>query len=181
MRHLVPVLDLGALRRQDEFRSFRSGPGETDRAPCVRTNEMADTENQRPSFHWQAVCIDCADAEELAVFYSRLLGWEITARDTSATRAGGSGWIMMRDPSGGVALSFQAEEWYQPPVWPEEPEVQAKMLHFEIAVDDLEGAVAHVVATGGRTAPHQPADRDPARLRVMLDPAGHPFCLFTDE
>lgn len=142
---------------------------------------MANAQDSRPSFHWGGVCIDCADAEELAEFYGRLLGWEITARDTPVTRAGGSGWISMRDPAGGVALSFQAEQRYQPPVWPEEPDAQAKMLHFEIAVDDLEAAVAYAIAAGGRVAPHQPEDRDQDQLRVMLDPAGHPFCLFTGE
>ncbi len=133
---------------------------------------------QRPVIRWGAVCIDCADAEELAAFYSRLLGWEITSRDTPDSRQGGAGWILMRDPAGGVGLSFQAEEWYQPPVWPEEPGAQTKMSHFEIGVDDLEAAVAHAIAAGAREAPLQPQDRGRDELRVMLDPAGHPFCLF---
>jgi catechol 2,3-dioxygenase-like lactoylglutathione lyase family enzyme len=142
---------------------------------------MAKTRRSHPAMRWTGVCIDCADAEELAEFYGRLLGWEISARDTPATRQGGSEWIAMLDPAGGVGLSFQAEEWYEPPVWPEQPGAREKMLHFEIAVDDLDAAVADVVTAGGRIAPHQPADRDPAHLRVMLDPAGHPFCLFADE
>lgn len=125
------------------------------------------------------VCIDCADAEELAGFYARLLGWEVAARDTPATRKGGAGWVLLRNPAGGVGLSFQAEEWYQPPVWPEEPGALAKMLHLDLEVDDIEAAVAHALTLGTRIAPHQPPDRDPAELRVMLDPAGHPFCLCT--
>ena len=120
---------------------------------------------------WTGVCLDCADAEELAQFYSALLGRPITARD-------GKGWVQMRDPDGGIGLNFQAEDWYEPPVWPEEPGAQAKMLHFEILVDDLEAAVARVVAAGGHIADDQPKDRAPERIRVMLDPAGHPFCLF---
>ena len=70
---------------------------------------MATTQDPRPSFHWGGVCIDCADADELAEFYSRLLGWEVAARDTPATRKGGTGWVALRDPAGGVGLSFQAE------------------------------------------------------------------------
>jgi hypothetical protein len=85
----------------------------------------------------------------------------------------------MRDTADGVALLFQAEEWYQPPVWPEEPNTQAKMMHLEIEVDDLEGAVAFAVAAGAAVALHHPEDRDQSQLRVMLDPAGHPFCLAT--
>jgi catechol 2,3-dioxygenase-like lactoylglutathione lyase family enzyme len=125
---------------------------------------------------WDGVCIDCADAEEMAEFYSALLGWEIGHRDTAANRQGGSGWVSLRNPDGGMGLSFQAEEWYRPPVWPEEPGIQTKMIHFELTVDDLDGAVADVIAAGGRLADHQPGDRAD-ELRIMLDPAGHPFCL----
>lgn len=128
---------------------------------------------------WTTVCLDCADAEELAAFYAQLLGWEITRRDSKHDREGGAGWINMRNPAGGVGLNFQAEEWYEPPVWPEEPGAQAKMIHFEVLVDDIDGAVARVLEIGGTEAPHQPVGRDRATLRVMLDPAGHPFCLFT--
>ena len=56
---------------------------------------------------------------------------------------------------------------------------QTKMLHFEILVDDVDAAVAYAKSLGA-TEPEQPADRDPAQLRVMLDPAGHPFCLCLD-
>jgi catechol 2,3-dioxygenase-like lactoylglutathione lyase family enzyme len=127
----------------------------------------------RPPLRWTGVCLDCADADELAQFYSTLLGWEITARD-------GADWITMRNPAGGVGLNFQAEAWYEPPVWPEQPGAQTKMLHFEILVDDMEAAVAYAVAVGARIAPHQPEDRAQDELRVMLDPAGHPFCLYVD-
>ncbi len=134
----------------------------------------------RPSITWGGVCLDCADAEELAEFYCALLGWEVSGRDTPETAKGGSGWIALANPDGGVALSFQAEEWYQPPVWPEQPNSLDKMIHFEVVVDDVAAAVGYVLAIGGREASPQPADRDPAQLRVMLDPAGHPFCLFHD-
>jgi catechol 2,3-dioxygenase-like lactoylglutathione lyase family enzyme len=122
----------------------------------------------------------CGDAERMAAFYGRLLGWPVTGRDTREDRRGGTGWVGMEDPNGGVGLSFQSEEWYQPPEWPEEEGFQAKMMHFEMSVADLDAAVAEVTASGGRVAPHQPADRDQARHRVMLDPAGHPFCLCSD-
>lgn len=124
-----------------------------------------------------SICIDCGDAEELAIFYSRLLGWEIGARDTPQSRKGGAGWVALRNPSGGIGLSFQAEEWYEPPVWPEEPGQQTKMLHLDMGADDIDAAVALVISLGGKLAPHQPEDRAGEDLRVMLDPAGHPFCL----
>lgn len=127
----------------------------------------------RPTIRWTTLTIDCADAEALGAFYSRLLGWEIVDRD-------GAGWLQLRDPLGGVGLNVQAEDGYEPPVWPERPGHQAKMMHLEVLVDDVEAAVRLVLASGGAEAPHQPADRDPSRLRVVLDPAGHPFCLFVD-
>jgi predicted enzyme related to lactoylglutathione lyase len=105
----------------------------------------------------------------MADFYGRLLGWVVTNRD-------GEGWVAMRDPAGGTSLLFQADPKYRAPVWPEQPSGQDKMLHFEMKVDDLDSAVEHAVASGARVAEYQPQPR----VRVMLDPAGHPFCLYLD-
>jgi hypothetical protein len=52
------------------------------------------------------------------------------------------------------------------------------MLHFEVEVDDLEAAIAVVLESGGTEAAWQPPDRNRERIRIMLDPAGHPLCLF---
>jgi catechol 2,3-dioxygenase-like lactoylglutathione lyase family enzyme len=82
----------------------------------------------------------------------------------------------MPNPGGGTGLSFQAESGYREPTWPERIEGQDKMLHLDIRVGDLEAAVAHALAAGARLAEHQPRDR----VRVLLDPAGHLFCLFLD-
>lgn len=114
------------------------------------------------------VCIDCVDADEMAAFYGRLLGWDVTFREP--------GWVLMRDPDGGTGLSFQAEGGYEPPVWPAVAGAQTQMLHLDIHVDDLEAAVDHAVASGGRIAEYQPQEL----VRVMIDPSGHPFCLFVD-
>ena len=130
---------------------------------------MAKANRSQPALRWTGVCIDCADADEMAEFYGRLLGWEVTDRD-------GAAWVAMRDPAGGTGLLFQAENDYRAPVWPEQPGGQDKMLHFEIKVDDLDSATAHAVEAGARLAEHQPQPR----VRVMLDPAGHPFCLYLD-
>ncbi len=48
------------------------------------------------------------------------------------------------------------------------------MLHLDILVDDLAAAGAHALACGAVLASYQPQ----ADVRVYLDPAGHPFCLF---
>jgi predicted enzyme related to lactoylglutathione lyase len=133
--------------------------------------ETGSMAKERP-IRWTTVTLDCSDSEALGSFYCRLFGWEISARD-------GVGWVQARNPEGGVGLNFQAEETYEPPTWPEEHGRQAKMMHLEVLVDDLEAAVDQVLRFGGAQASHQPPDRNPAKIRVMLDPAGHPFCLFT--
>lgn len=53
-------------------------------------------------------------------------------------------------------------------------------MHFEVEVevDDLAAAVVRAQELGGSEAPWQSPDRDPDRIREMLDPAGHPLCLF---
>jgi predicted enzyme related to lactoylglutathione lyase len=137
----------------------------------------SDDGTRRPRIEWGGICLDCSDAEEMARFYGEVFGWEVTGRDEPDTRLGGAGWICMSGPAGGPSVSFQAERWYVPPAWPEVAGAQTKMMHFEDDVDDLDAAVQLVVRAGGRVAPTQPQDRDPATLRVMLDPAGHPFCL----
>jgi catechol 2,3-dioxygenase-like lactoylglutathione lyase family enzyme len=118
--------------------------------------------------HLRTVCIDCDDADAMADFYGRLFGWEVTLREP--------GWVLMQDPDGGTGLSFQAEPWYRAPAWPEDPRAQDKMLHLDIKVEDLEAATEHALDAGARLAPDQP---DP-RVRVLFDPAGHPFCFFLD-
>ena len=109
--------------------------------------------------------IDAPDANALADFYRRLLGWTASTDEP--------GWVILQPPGGGHTLNFQTEERYVRPVWPG-PGDQQMMMHLEIEVDDLEASVAHAVEAGATLADFQPQDD----VRVCLDPAGHPFCLF---
>lgn len=110
---------------------------------------------------------DCPDAAAMARFYGGLLGWEPTVVEPD--------WILMRDPRGGTGVSFQQIEGFERPTWPEEPGRQQKMIHLDLLVTDLQEAVALALSVGGTLA--EPQDRED--LRVILDPAGHPLCLFT--
>jgi hypothetical protein len=47
------------------------------------------------------------------------------------------------------------------------------MLHLDIGVRDLAAAVEDAVKLGAALPSHQPQEH----VRVLLDPAGHPFCL----
>ncbi|OON82327.1 VOC family protein [Streptomyces tsukubensis] len=121
---------------------------------------------QRPRMTFAATVLDAPDARELAGFYRALLGWE-TVDDEP-------GWARLKPPGGGAGLSFQTEPHYSPPVWPSEAGAQQMMLHLDFGVTELEAATAHAVACGATVAAKQPQDG----VRVLFDPAGHPFCLF---
>jgi predicted enzyme related to lactoylglutathione lyase len=114
--------------------------------------------------------LDAADAIALATFYEQLLGW--TMADSFDGPEGG--WARIRSPEGNLKMEFQGGPDYRPPVWPTAPDEQQMMMHLDIAVEDLDAGVAHAVELGARVADHQPQ----AGVRVMLDPEGHPFCLF---
>jgi catechol 2,3-dioxygenase-like lactoylglutathione lyase family enzyme len=121
-----------------------------------------------PRISLGTVVLDCGDANALADFYRRLLGWEVALREPD--------WALLRNPDGGTGLACQTESWYEPPVWPEADGRPTKTLHLDFQVDDLEAAVQHAVSAGARLAEFQPQDD----VRVLYDPAGHPFCLFID-
>ena len=120
----------------------------------------------QPKMRVSATVLGAPDPQALGAFYARLLGWTVVENEPE--------WVMVRPPSGGTGLSFQHESGYVPPVWPTSPGEQQMMLHLDIAVDDLNEAVSWAVEAGATLAEYQPQDD----VRVMLDSAGHPFCLF---
>lgn len=134
---------------------------------------MSSPNQEAVAFRWNAVCIDCApdDFDSEVAFYRDLLGTEVAEREAR--------WAALQDPQSRMWLNIQAADWYVPPVWPEAVPAQSKMMHFEVRVEDVQAAVTRALSFGAREAPRQPADRDSSRLRVMLDPAGHPFCLWS--
>lgn len=134
---------------------------------------MASSDQEEVTFRWNAVCIDCApgDFDGEVGFYRDLLGTEVAEREER--------WAALQEPQSGMWLNIQAEDGYVPPVWPEEAPAQTKMMHFEVRVSDVESAVRRATSFGAREAQWQPPDRASTRLRVMLDPAGHPFCLWS--
>jgi catechol 2,3-dioxygenase-like lactoylglutathione lyase family enzyme len=122
-----------------------------------------------PRMTLSGVVLDAPDARALADFYRRLLGW--------TTRNDEPNWVTLSPPAGGAALSFQTEPAYVRPSWPSGPDHQQMMMHLDVEVDDLEAAGAHAVAAGATLAEFQPQEK----VRVYLDPAGHPFCLWVRE
>ena len=118
------------------------------------------------TFTLTAAVLDSADPRALARFYQQLLGWPIGSDDPT--------WVTLRPDGGGAGLSFQLEPDHVPPVWPAaagKPQMQA---HLDIEVDDLAAATEVALSAGATLAEFQPQDD----VRALLDPAGHPFCLW---
>ncbi|MEV8509442.1 VOC family protein [Actinoplanes sp. NPDC051475] len=122
--------------------------------------------SERPQMTLAGVTLDAPDAQELAAFYQRLLGWNVVQDEP--------GWVTLGAPAGPTALSFQTEKDYVRPVWPAGPDDPQMSVHLDIRVDDLDAACAHAEKAGAGRADYQPQED----VRVYLDPAGHPFCLF---
>lgn len=113
---------------------------------------------------WRSVALDCADPTALAAFWAELVGGEIAfSSDEFVAVKTDRVWLAA------VGISN-----YQPPSWPggDVP----KQMHLDLAVDNLDEAEAEALRLGAHRAAEQPA---PNRWRVLLDPAGHPFCLST--
>lgn len=101
--------------------------------------------------------LGCPDPQRLADFYLALLGGrQLWAKESS---------VAVEVP--GAVLVAQKVDGYVPPDWP-----RTAIVHLDLTADDLGAAGERAVALGA-TLPAQP---DP-RWRVLLDPAGHPFCL----
>lgn len=122
---------------------------------------------------WLGVVLGSPDPRKLARFYRDLLGWEISSDEPT--------WVtmQMRDGNGNpipANLAFQLEQIYQRPVWPNEDGKQQMQFHLDVGVADVAAAVEDAVALGAQPADFQPQED----VRVMLDPDGHPFCLYRD-
>jgi catechol 2,3-dioxygenase-like lactoylglutathione lyase family enzyme len=112
--------------------------------------------------------IDCPDPFALREFYLRLTGWQKVWENDEFTS-------MSADGSMSGVLGFQRVADYQAPGWPGQERPQ--QFHLDFVVDDLDAGQQAAVSIGARLAATQP---EPESWRVLLDPAGHPFCLVTE-
>ena len=106
------------------------------------------------------ISLDCADPKELIRFYLALLGGRRLWDDDQASG--------MRTAEGLVLVAQKIDE-YSPPEWP-----GTALVHLDIdAGNNLAGAVRYAETCGARQSALQPD----SRWAVLLDPAGHPFCI----
>lgn len=117
-------------------------------------------ERPRPGLVITGVSLDCADPRELAGFYLKLLGGTLlwAGDGAAAVRAGG------------VVLIAQRVVDHREPAWP-----GSSIVHLDLssADFDLDQQTTFALECGATLPEPQP---DP-RWTVLLDPAGHPFCL----
>ncbi|GAA1230086.1 catechol 2,3-dioxygenase-like lactoylglutathione lyase family enzyme [Oryzihumus leptocrescens] len=119
---------------------------------------------------WFGVVLDTRDARALARFYADLLGWQVFTDEP--------GWATVAPSKGaGYNLGFQSDAGYVRPVWPAGEGDPQMSMHLDLEVDDLDEAVAYALSVGAELAQFQPQET----VRVLLDPAGHPFCLYVDD
>ncbi|MFB7084559.1 VOC family protein [Streptomyces sp. NPDC056296] len=126
---------------------------------------MTTEDTSTPTFRYSAVTFDCPDPAELALFYAEALGLPVVFSTDD---------FVLLGQEGAAGLGFNRLADYRRPTWPAAS--QAKQAHIELGVDDLDAAQARLLALGGVKPEFQP---DPDRWRVLLDPAGHPFCIST--
>jgi hypothetical protein len=119
----------------------------------------------RPLVELACVVVDCLDPVPVAEFWAAAAGGEITRRDAD------SAWLEIGDRT----VIWRAVPGFRPPTWPA-PDVPLQ-THQDFWIDDLDAAEAALLALGATPAPHSPPREDGAV--VLLDPAGHPFCIGT--
>ena len=124
-----------------------------------------------PRLRLTSVTIGAPDPLALADFYARLLGGEVTQADPPGPD-GLVGWAQVR--TDGPRVNVEHEAAWQRPQWPAEAGRPFATQHLDIEVDELEPAVRWALTCGATLADVQPQDD----VRVLFDPAGHPFCLF---
>ena len=109
-----------------------------------------------------SIAIDCPNAAELSGFYGQLLDLPVE-------------FDAVRLPDRDLEIWFQEVDDYLPPTWPTQE--RGQQAHLDLGVNDVAAGVARAESLGATRAKFQPGDS----WTVMLDPAGHPFCLFTEE
>lgn len=108
------------------------------------------------------ITLDCADKTALGTFWAEMLGGTVVYTDDR---------VSVVHTERGTITAVTVPE-YQPPTWPNG--ATPKHIHLELVVADLDIGEREALRLGAQRAAEQP---EPDRWRVLLDPAGHPFCL----
>lgn len=119
----------------------------------------------------QGLIYDCDNPEVLARFYAKLLGGSMNVDPY--------GGYSVETPALDIGLGFQLDEDYARPIWPGTKDDQLQMLHIDIQVDDRRKAMDFALSIGASMPQEQFCQPEwDVQWVTLLDPAGHPFCLF---
>ena len=124
------------------------------------TATTADDSTTAPVATLALVTLDAPNAAVLGEFYSSVLGWPIAYTDEN--------YAMLTGPSHALGIGTIPD--YQRPSWPDDGH---KQFHLDLTADDIHAAADRCVELGATRAEPQPGET----WVVLLDPAGHPFCL----
>ncbi|MFJ8034802.1 VOC family protein [Streptomyces sp. NPDC096032] len=116
-----------------------------------------------PQMKLSAITLDRPDPPALAAFYQRATGLE-PHPECDADFAG-------LNDGDGLLPGFQRVDDYRAPHWPDR--IVPQQYHLDFDVDDLDEAETRLLELRAGRPQYQPR---PNHWRVLLDPAGHPFC-----
>ena len=108
------------------------------------------------------VSLDCSEPVPLAEFWAALLDGTVLVSDERVS-------VVRTDT---LMIGTIRVPDYESPTWP--GGATPKHMHLDLAVRDLDEAEAEALRLGAARSGHQPR---PDEWRILLDPAGHPFCL----
>ena len=126
---------------------------------------------ERPDIRLAQVTLDCAphQVRDMIRFYTKLLGYRLEGPEDAR-------FPYLYGPEGTVSITLQPEEGYRAPDWPT-GEKGGQQAHIDFLVKDLKAASAYALSIGAAESPVQYSEN----WRILLDPAGHPFCLCRDN
>ncbi len=125
------------------------------------------TAAQREADTWislGAITFDCADGEQLWHFYRQLA--DLGEQDVN-------GMVPALVADTGIAVLVQQVDNYSPPTWPTQE--RGQQMHIDFHTKDRDGHVQRAIELG---AEFQVKEKG---FTVLLDPAGHPFCICDDN
>jgi len=133
------------------------------------TSDARHPDAGRPNAQLSTVVLGTPNPRLLAEFYQQLLAWPFGAEEDD--------WVTLRHPEWPISLGFQLETDHVPPQWPATDDDQQMQIHLDIEVDDLGAAINYAESLGAHQAEFQPQ----SDVRVLIDPDGHPFCVWVPE
>ena len=116
-----------------------------------------------------SVVIDSNNADKLSEFYKQLLNWDKKVYDHGENGI----WVSLSKKADSTTrLVFQQVDNYTKPTWSKEANRMNQKIHLDFYSDDVEKDVKRAIGLGATLSETQTGD-----WIVLVDPAGHPFCI----